>query len=46
MKKLIILIGPQGSGNHLFSKCFMTSSKIGGWKELLTTYWQGHHKEP
>jgi|SaaInlV_150m_DNA_3_1039698.scaffolds.fasta_scaffold01908_3 hypothetical protein len=46
MKKLIILSGPQGSGNHLFSKCFATVDQIGGWKELLSTYWQGHHKEP
>jgi len=46
MKKLIILTGPQGAGNHLFSKCFATSDKIGGWKGLLENYWQGHHKEP
>jgi hypothetical protein len=46
MKKLIILTGPQGAGNHLFSKCFATSDKIGGWKELLDTDWQGHHTEP
>ena len=46
MKKLIILTGPQGAGNHLFSKCFATSDEIGGWKGLLNDYWQGHHKEP
>ena len=46
MKKLIILTGPQGSGNHFFSKCFATSNEIGGWKTLLNTYWQGHHHEP
>ncbi|MBT6472403.1 MAG: hypothetical protein HOK52_14230 [Candidatus Marinimicrobia bacterium] len=46
MKKLIILTGPQGAGNHLFSKCFASSDKIGGWKELNKHYWQGHHHEP
>jgi len=45
-KKLIILTGPQGAGNHLFSKCFATSHDIGGWKDLLSVYWQGHHHEP
>lgn len=46
MKKIIILTGPQGSGNHLFSKCFAVSDEIGGWKSLLSNYWLGHHHEP
>ena len=41
-----MLIGPQGSGNHLFSKCFASSDKIGGWKTLNEHYWKGHHTEP
>jgi hypothetical protein len=45
-KKLIILTGPQGAGNHLFAKCFATSDEIGGWKELNKHYWKGHHTEP
>ena len=46
MKKLLILTGPQGSGNHLFTKCFLHSSMVGGWGELTDTYWLGHHTEP
>lgn len=46
MKKLLILTGPQGSGNHLFTKCFLHSSMVGGWRELADTYWLGHHTEP
>ncbi len=30
----------------MFSKIFASSSQIGGWKELLDTYWLGHHTEP
>ena len=39
MKKLIIITGPQGSGNHFFSRVFSTHPKVGGWKELLDKYW-------
>jgi hypothetical protein len=46
MKKLIILTGPQGAGNHPFSKCFATSNEIGGWRALKKHYWKGHHTEP
>jgi hypothetical protein len=45
-KKLLIMIGPQGSGNHLFSKIFASSDKIGGWKVLNDHYWKGYHTEP
>jgi hypothetical protein len=44
--KLLIMIGPQGAGNHLFSKVFAGSPRIGGWKALTGTYWKGHHTEP
>jgi hypothetical protein len=44
--KLLIMIGPQGAGNHLFSKVFAGSPLIGGWKALTGTYWKGHHTEP
>ena len=40
------MIGPQGAGNHLFSKVFVGSPRIGGWKALTGTYWKGHHTEP
>lgn len=46
VKKILILTGPQGSGNHLFSKCFALSDQIGGWGELNNEYWLGHHTEP
>jgi hypothetical protein len=45
VKKLLILTGPQGAGNHLFAKCFIHSSLIGGWQELTSKYWAGHHTE-
>jgi len=46
MARLLILTGPQGSGNHLFSKCFALHEDVFGWKTLLNTYWEGHHHEP
>jgi hypothetical protein len=39
MKKLLIITGPQGSGNHLFSRLFSLHAEVGGWKELLGQYW-------
>ena len=42
MKKLLIITGPQGSGNHLFSRVFSTHPNVGGWKELLDKYWEAH----
>lgn len=39
MKKLVIVTGPQGSGNHFFSRVFSTHPKVGGWKSLLDQYW-------
>ena len=45
-KKLLILTGPQGSGNHLWSKIFALHPKVFGWSALLDTYWIGHHEEP
>lgn len=45
-KKLLIVTGPQGSGNHLWSKIFAHSPRVQGWKELTETYWLGHPHEP
>lgn len=42
MKKMIILIGPQGSGNHLWSKIFSLHPDVFGWKTLLENYWEPH----
>ena len=46
MSRLLIITGPQGSGNHLFSKCLALHEDVFGWKTLLNRYWEGHHHEP
>jgi hypothetical protein len=46
MKKLLILTGPQGSGNHLFSRVFSAHPDVSGWEELLTKYWVPSDQEP
>ena len=38
-KKLLIITGPQGSGNHLFSRLLSLHRDVGGWKELHQQYW-------
>jgi len=45
-KRLLIVSGPQGSGNHVWSKIFALHSAVYGWKELNQTYWIGHDQEP
>jgi hypothetical protein len=46
--KMIILVGPQGSGNHLFSKIFSIHDEVHGWKESLNPdgYFIPHWFEP
>lgn len=39
MKKLLIITGPQGSGNHLFSRILSLHPDVGGWDELKAEYW-------
>ena len=46
MKTVLILTGPQGSGNHLWSKIFALHPQVQGWQALLTEYWIGHDQEP
>lgn len=46
MKTLLILSGPQGSGNHLWSKIFALHPDVYGWHALLHQYWIGHDQEP
>ena len=46
MKKLLIITGPQGSGNHLFSRVFSIHPQVGGWKQLLDEYWVPSDLEP
>jgi hypothetical protein len=45
-KKLLVLTGPQGSGNHMWSKIFALYPKAFGWGALLDEYWIGHDQEP
>lgn len=44
-KRLLILTGPQGSGNHLMSKVFSLHPEVSGWSDLLNQYWIGHDEE-
>lgn len=46
MKRLLIITGPQGSGNHLFSRILSTHPSVGGWKSLLEKYWVPSDEEP
>ena len=46
MKTILILTGPQGAGNHLWSKIFALHPQVMGWSALLTDYWIGHDQEP
>ena len=39
---MLILTGPQGAGNHLWSKVFSRHSAVYGWKSLLENYWEPH----
>ena len=41
-KTLAVLTGPQGSGNHLWSKIFSLHEDVFGWKSLLDNYWEAH----
>lgn len=44
-KKLLIITGPQGSGNHLFSKVFSYHSDVVGW-DFGDKYWIPSDEEP
>lgn len=41
-KQILILTGPQGAGNHLWSKIFSLHPEVFGWKSLLDNYWEAH----
>ncbi len=43
---LTIMTGPQGSGNHLFSKALGQNKNIWVWSALQEKYWEGHDLEP
>ena len=42
MAKMLILTGPQGAGNHLWSKVLSLHPGVYGWKTLLDNYWEAH----
>lgn len=46
MKKLLILTGPQGSGNHMWSKIFALHPKVHGWQQLQDIHQTGHDQDP
>lgn len=46
MKKLLIITGPQGSGNHLFSRLLSLHPAVEGWTEMLDKYWVPSDQEP
>ena len=46
MSTLVIVTGPQGSGNHLFAKLLSLHPDVYGWKSLIENDWEGHDKEP
>ena len=45
VKRILIITGPQGSGNHMWSKIFSADQSVKGWSELLDNYWIGHDRE-
>jgi hypothetical protein len=46
MKKLLVVTGPQGSGNHMWSKVLSGTPGVRGWEQLQNEYWVGHGNEP
>lgn len=46
MREMLIITGPQGSGNHVFSKVLALHKDVYGWKDLLNEYWIAHDYEP
>lgn len=45
-KRLLILTGPQGSGNHVLSRVFSWHPEVRGWQALLENYWVPSDQEP
>lgn len=45
-KRLLILTGPQGSGNHVLSRVFSWHPKVRGWDALKNNYWVPSDQEP
>jgi len=45
-KHLLIVTGPQGSGNHLFSRILSQHPNVKGWEDLKSKYWVPSDIEP
>lgn len=45
-RHLLIITGPQGSGNHLFSRVFSWHPAVRGWTALQDRYWIPSDQEP
>lgn len=45
-RHLLIITGPQGSGNHLFSRIFSWHPAVRGWDALQDNYWVPSDQEP
>ena len=43
---ILVITGPQGTGNHLFSKVLSLHSDVQGWDQLLREYWINHDAAP
>lgn len=46
MTNILVITGPQGTGNHLFSKILSMHSDVHGWDQLLREYWINHDNAP
>lgn len=46
MQTLLVMTGPQGSGNHLWSKILAQTPEVQGWYALSKKYWINHTAEP
>ena len=44
--KILLLTGPQASGNHLWSKIYAMHPEVQGWEGLKREYWINHQGEP
>jgi len=45
-KHLLIITGPQGSGNHFFSRVLSQHPEVEGWEDLKKEYWVPSDLEP
>jgi hypothetical protein len=46
MPNILVITGPQGSGNHLYSKALSLHHSVSGWDDLLREYWINHDAAP